>query len=146
MRSLVLWSPTSNPSLADGADNIGRVHARWLRLLVLSCMLVGWLQEVIVSDCNGLLGAVAYLLSHCTSAISMAAEQHSQPSSAQHRAALQGMVLELEEQCAALQVAAVSILRCLREHALRSSIDAHMLLHTLDQLLSCEVMPTATCA
>jgi hypothetical protein len=100
---------------------------------------------VIASDCDGLLGAVACLLSHCTSAIDVAAQQHRHPSSAQHQPALQGMVFKLEERCASLQMAAVSFLRCLRERALRSSIDVHKLLHTLDQLLLCEVMPTATC-
>lgn len=109
-------------------------------------MLIGWLQEVIASDCNGLLGAVAYLLSHCISAISNAAQQYRQPSSAHVRPVLQDTVLELEEQCASLQMAAVSMLRCLREHALRSCLDAHKLLPTLERLLLLHVMPSAACA
>jgi hypothetical protein len=120
------------------------VYRMQLRLLVLSCILIGWLQELIASDCNGLLGAVAYVLSDSTTAIESAAEQHCLPNSAIPRAVLQIAVLQLEERCAWLLTMAIDILGCLREPALRSDIDASKLLKTLSQLIPRQVMPVAT--
>jgi hypothetical protein len=103
-----------------------------------------WLQELIAANCNGLLGAVVYMLSGSITAIKTLAQQYCLPSSEIPRAALPVAVLEVEKRCVWLQTMGIDILRCLREPALRSSMDAPSLLEALTQHILLQVMPNST--
>ena len=102
------------------------------------------MQEVFAALGIGHLRVGVHQLSHCSSVIGMTAQRHRLPSSAHQPAALQRAVDEMGRHSAGMRECAVSMLGGLRDHDVRSSLDAQKVLGILGQLIF-QVMATAAC-